>query len=176
MKRISFARISELSDSRLVKFDQVNNSLINFYLDGFKRREKDKEKPLIVLINYLTVLSYLVCIAKYLAGFEKLSFTTKLILFDVASLLGGIELYNRIFLLCTLILGLAVHIQFRWSNSETHREWTQVFELTRSREPHKLVKDKSQMDDLMKLVEAMRVVYKTWTPLFLIMSKISFKL
>ena len=163
-------RILEMSDPRFIKFDQFNNILINFYLDGFKRREKDREKPMIVLVNYLTIFSNIVCIVKLLAAkFKKLSFTTKLILFDTPSLFGGIELYNRIFLVFTLILGLAVHITFRWTKSETHREWTQVFELTRSREPHKLVKDKSQMDDLIKLVKAMKVVYKIWTPLFFIM-------
>ena len=169
MRRISFNRISEMSDPRFLKFDQVNNTLINFYLDGFKRREKDREKLVIVFVNYLTIFSYIVCIVKYLVGFKKLSYTTKLILFDVASLLGGIELYNRIFILFGLVLGLATHIKFRWTKSGRHREWTQVFELTRSREPHKLVKDRSQMADLMKLVKAMRMVYMIWTPLFFIM-------
>ena len=37
MKRISFARVSELSGSRSSRFNQVNNSFINFYLDGFKQ-------------------------------------------------------------------------------------------------------------------------------------------
>ena len=110
-------RITEMSDPRFFKFDQVNNRLINFYLDGFKRREKDREKPMIVLVNYLTIFSNIVCIVKLLAGFKKLSFTTKLILFDTPSLFGGIELYNRIFLVFTLILGLAVHITFRWTKS-----------------------------------------------------------
>ena len=142
-----------------------------FPLPGFKRREKNEEKPMIVLVNYLTIFSYIVCIVKYLAGFRKLSYTTKLILFDVASLLGGIELYNRIFGIFALFLGLAVNILFRCTKSEAHREWTQVFELTRSREPQKLVKDKSQMDDIMKLVKAMKVVYRIWTPLFVILSK-----
>ena len=166
MKRISFARMSELSDPRSFKFDKVNNVLINFYLDGFKRREKDKENPTIVLVNYITIFSYIVCIVKFAAGFNKLSFRTKLILFDTPSLMDGIELYNRIFVICTLILGLVVHIIFRWTKSDRHREWTQVFELTRSREPHRLVKNKSQMDDLLKLVKAMRVVYRIWIPLF----------
>ena len=164
MKQIAIAGISELSDPRFFKFDRVNNSLINFYLDGFKRREKNKEKPLIALVNYLTVFCYIVSIVKYAAGFKKLSYTTKLILFDVASLFGGIELYNRIFLLCSLVLGLAVHFIFRWTKSNRHREWTQVFELTRSREVNSLVKDKTQIDELNKLVKAMRVVYKTWHP------------
>ena len=173
MKRVEIGRISELSGR---KFYQGNNVLINFYLDGFEKREKNKEKPLIVFINYITIFSYILCIIKYLAGFSKLSYTTKLILFDVASLVGGIELYNRILFLCGLIAGLSAQIIFRWSKSNRHREWTEMFELTRSREPHKLVKDKSQMDDLKKLVKAMRWVYRIWTSLFLFMSKISLKL
>ena len=176
MKRISFARISELSKPRSFKFDKVDNVLINFYLDGFKRREKDKEKPMIVLVNCITIFSYIVCIVKFAAGFNKLSFRTKLILFDAPSLVDGIELYNRIFGICTLILGLTAHTIFRWTRGDRHREWSQVFELTRSREPHKLVKDESQMDDLKKLVKAMRVVYKIWIPLFVILSKILLKL
>ena len=142
MKRISFARISGLSDPRFFKFKPVNNIWINFYLDGFKRREKDKEKLLILWINYITIFSYIICIIKYLAGFKKLSYTTKLILFDASAFLGGIELYNRIFLLFVLIFGLVVHITFRWTKSETHREWTQVFELTRSRPPHRFIEAK----------------------------------
>ena len=176
MNRISIARTSELPDPRFFRFDQVNNVFINFYLDGFKRREKDKEKPLIALVNYLIIFSYIVCIAKYLAGFSKLSYTTKLILFDAALLFGGIELYNRIFMLCALIQGLSAHIIFHWTKGDRHREWTQVFELTRSREPHKLVKDKSELDQLLKLVKAMRLVYKTWHPLIFFLSKISLEL
>ena len=172
MKQIAIAGISELSDPRFFKFDRVNNSLINFYLDGFKRREKNKEKPLIALVNYLTVFCYIVSIVKYAAGFKKLSYTTKLILFDVATLFGGIELYNRIFLLCSLVLGLAVHFIFRWTKSDRHREWTQVFELTRSTAPHRFIKLTSQIDNLMDLVKAMKVIYKIWNILLIVLGKI----
>ena len=172
MKRIPFNRISGFSDPRFFTFEPVNSRLINFYLDGFKRREKNKEKPLILWINYITVFSYIVCIVKYLAGFKNLSYTTKLILFDGSILLGGIELYNRIVILLVLNMGLVNHIVVRWSKSDRHREWTQVFEMTRSTAPHRFIKLTSQIDNLMDLVKAMKVIYKIWNILLLVLGKI----
>ena len=87
MNRIAHDRVSELSATKVQLFKPVNNWLINFYLDGFKRREKREEEPTILSINYLTLILYVVALTKSLVCFGKLSRTSKLILFDFACIL-----------------------------------------------------------------------------------------
>ena len=172
MKRNSLGQLFERSDLTFFKFVPIKNNLIDFYLDGFKKREKKEEKLWIVLINYITVFSFIVCIIKYVAGFKKLSHTTKLILFDLSSLLGGIELYNRIFLVLGLVLGLITHLTLRWTTSGRHREWTQVFEYARGKVSPEFSLTRSQMIEIQpKLVKAMKVIYKTASIYWIVLSK-----
>ena len=174
MNGISLEQLSLRSYFSLFNLKPAKNILIDFYLDGFKRREKNKEKLLILLINYITILSYILCIVKYVAGFNKLSYTTKLILFDVSSLVGGIELYNRILLLLGLIAGLANHLTLRWTKCVRHREWIQMFELARGKIPQQLVIARSQIEIQIKLNKAMKLVCKMVTILWILLSKLFF--
>ena len=173
MKRISFSKISLFSDKRFYKFEPVNNRLINFYLNGFKRREKNKEKLLIVLINYITVFSYILCIVKYLAGFKKLSYSNQAHSVWCVIIVGWhwTVQQNLINIGSDLWSGSS-HLRFAGLRVETHKEWTQVFELTRSRAPHRFIKQMSRIDNLINLVKAMKVIYKIWNALSIISSKI----
>ena len=165
-------RILELSDWKFRKFEPVKNKLIDFYLDGFRRRERNKEKKSIMFINYLTIVSYIVSIVKYLAGFIPMPYTAKLILFDMSLFFGGIEVYNRIFISLALVLGLYIHLTLRWTKSGTHREWTQVLQVTRSRVLHKFMRGTIQMDIIVKLVKALKVIYTILNVLSVVMSKL----
>ena len=162
MNRIAHDRVSELSATKVQLFKPVNNWLINFYLDGFKRREKREEEPTILSINYLTLILYVVALAKSLVCFGKLSRTSKLILFDFAAFFGGIELYNRILVTCTIVIGLILTIVLRISNGCDYRGWTQVFEMTRrnGKMDNLFLTGNIHNEILVKLAKAMRVVYK----------------
>lgn len=155
-----------------ISLEAIQNTLIDFYLDGFRRREKNKEKLPILLINSITIFSYIVFLAKTVVGFNKFSNTTKLILFDVPYLLGGIEIYNRILFLLGITLGLVVHLTLHWTTSERHREWTQIFELARGKSSQQFVIEKSQIEIQPKLMKAMKVVYKMMMALWIVLSKI----
>ena len=171
MKRHSIHQLFLQSDSRFFKFEPVKNVLFDFYLDGFKRRERNKEKLLIIIVKYLILVSFIICIIKFLVGFMPMSLSTKLILFDVPSLVGGIELYNRIVLVLGSFLGLVTHIRLNWGKSGSHKEWTHVFEISRNKVLHGFIKRRSQIDTLSQLVKVIKFFYKMWTIILLIGSK-----
>ena len=160
MNRIRLNRISELSKAKRQQFKPINNWLIDFYLDGFKRRERRKEKSSTVFVKYLTIFCFVVNLTKTLLCFAPLSKTTKLVLFDIAAFIGGIELYNRILVTTAIIMGFILFFIFRIKEGSAHREWTQVFEMTRSRVLHLFLTGNEQNDLLIKLMKAMRVIYK----------------
>ena len=171
MNRISLEQSLNRVKSRLLKLEPVKNILFDYYLDGFKRREEKEEKVSIVFINCIIIFSYILCIVKYLAGFGKLSYTTKLILFDMSSLFGGIELYNRILILLCLIAGLADHSTLRWTTSGRHREWTRIFELARGQIAPDLGIASHQSEMQTKLIKAMKVIFRVVTVLWIVLSK-----
>ena len=175
MKRNLLDQLNLRSNSRFFKFEPVKNILFDFYLDGFKRREKNKEKLSIVIVNYLITISFIVCIVKYAVGFMPMSYTTKLITFDMALFFGGIELYNRIFFILGLILGLVAHIKLHWSKSGSHKEWTQLFEIRRGKDIDGVIK-RSRINEATDLVKVMKVIYKIWSTFLFILSKNRIKL
>ena len=160
MNRIPIDRILALSDSKRDKVKPVKNALVDFYLDGFKRRERNKQKQYITIVNYLTLLAYIISIVKYLSYFFPSTKRTKLILFDLSLLFGGIEIYNRIYMFFALILGLVMNIELRLSTKKTTREWSQVFEMTRSRVTQVFVRAKLENDILMKMIKITSLIYK----------------
>ena len=171
MRRNSVNQLFLRSDSIFFKCEPVKNILFDYYLDGFKRRETNQENLSIVIVKYVILISFIICIVKFIAGFMPMSSSIKLILFDVPSLLGGIELYNRIFLILSLFLGLVTHIRLNWGKSGSHKEWTQIFEISRNRFLHGFIKRRSQIDKLSHLVKVMKVIYKMWSILLFIWSK-----
>ena len=175
MNRISLDQLSRLSDSRIYQFEPVRNTLIDFYLDGFKKREKNKEKVSIWVINYLIVFSYMVCLVKYVVGFIPMSYTAKLILFDMSLFFGGVQLYNRVFITLTWVFGLILHITLRWTKSGRHREWTQMFEVTRSKVLYRFLKGNYELDLILKLVKAMKVINIIIYPIIIVLGKIILK-
>ena len=160
MNRITHDRISKQSKTKTQRFKPVNNWLIDYYLDGLNRRERRKEKSSTLFINYLITFCHVVTLTKSLVCFAPLSLPTKLILFDVAIFFGGIELYNRILLTTAVFMGFIASIILRIKSGSTHREWTQVFEMTRSKVIHLFLSGNKQNDILIKLVRAMRVIFK----------------
>ena len=139
------------------KIKSARNALIDFYLNGFRRRETNTERPCVVFFNYLTLICYTISIIKLLICFMPLSRTTKLILFDPGVIYGGIEVYNRIFLLCGVLLGAMTNISLRITKGSAYKEWTFVFEAARNRSLIMVFGDRNM---LAKIVKVMRVQYK----------------
>src|SRR5690349_18065312 len=106
-KVISIERVLELSDRPRIKFKPVKHFLIDRYLDGFKSRRRKTEKLSVVCFNHFTLYLYSLSIIKFLViqAFH-LDSKHKLILFDLSYLLGGLELYNRMLLVFTCLLGI----------------------------------------------------------------------
>ena len=144
---------------RLKKFQikSARSALIDFYLNGFRRRETNTERPCVVFFNYLTLICYTISIIKLLICFMPLSRTTKLILFDPGVIYGGIEVYNRIFLLCGISMGLTFNIILRITKGSAYRQWTFVFEAARNRS---LIVARGERNVLANIVKVMKVQYK----------------
>ena len=156
--------------------ESINNFLIDYYLDCITRRhERNRIKYLIIKsINYFTLISYLVCISTHFMGFIfKLKYETKLLLFDVSMFLGGIEMYNRIMLLLALIFGVCFNIKLRLKKTKVIEEWTQLFQLIRSRvRPLFLVKG-SDYTLLYKMIRAAKLTYPLITLWCILICKLS---
>ena len=168
-----FARIGQ-NVIKVEKSKRVKNFLIDYYLDGFKKRREGRENKLIVLINYFTIISYFVCIFKYSLSFVfKLKYETKLLLFDISLFFGGIEKYNKIILICISIMGMGMNYKLRLSASQEIQEWTQLFELTRSRVRSLFLVNGSENAILSKVIKSVKIVYPFITFLYITTSKCS---
>ena len=153
---------------------RVDNFIIDFYLDEFrKRRESKSFKHLIIQsINYFTLISKLICIfALSLSFILKLKYETKLYLFDISMFFGGIEKYNRIMFILCLVFGFVLNIKLRLKKTDGIEEWTQLFQLIRSRvRPLFLAKD-SDYTLLYKVIRAARIIYPLFTIVYISSSK-----
>ena len=138
----------------------VNNFLIDFYLDGFKKRRQKRENKVIVLFNYFTLISYSVCFLNLCFTYSlKLKFETKLLLFDVWMFMGGIEKYHKIVLIFCTILGIGVNIMLRLRVSKHVTDWTQLFEMIRSKVKPLFINRNSYDEVLRKLKKWARILY-----------------
>ena len=118
----------------------VKHWVIDFYLDCFERRIYNREKFIIVLINYVFMVFYLILFIKYsLSLFIEFDYEIKLYSFDLSLLYGGIYEFNNIFLLLSAILGISLNLKFHHSKEPVNLLWIQLFNFIRgkNRSPHK---------------------------------------
>lgn len=169
----------ELSSYKKTKFKPVKHFLIDYYLNGFKKRRRKTENVFIVCLNYFTLFLWFVSLSKFLVvqSFD-LNIETKLILYDLSYLLGGIEFYNKIFLSLTCVMGSMMNYVFRISGSKASYEWTMIFDMTRLIAMRTFIARKHQdmMDLLVKLSRAMEVIYKLTSISFISLSEYEIKL
>ena len=150
----------------------VNNFLIDFYLDGFKKRRQKQENKVIVLFNYFTLFSYFVCILNLCFTYSlKLKYDTKLLLFDFSMFMGGIEKYHKIILIFCAILGFGINIMLRLRVSKHVTDWTQLFEIIRSKVKPFFINRNSYDEVLRKLKKWARILYFTSSLLCFTISK-----
>ena len=144
----------------------VNNFLIDYYLDCITRRhERNRIKYLIIQsINYFTLISHLVCIFKFSLSFIiELKYETKLYFFEISMFLGGIEKYNKLFLIFVEIFAMVLNLKLRLNKTKGIEEWTQLFQLIRSRvKPFILVRGRDN-SILIKILKAAKVLYPLLT-------------
>ena len=169
---ITIDRVLSLSSNPKIKpvFKPVNNFLIDYYLNGFKKIRQKTEKKSIVLFNYFTLFSYMVCISKFAVGMAvPLSYETKLIIFDITYFFGGIEFYNEILFLLSCIISMVINVELRLADRKWTQEWTLIFEMTRSKVGRLYMS--SDSDILNKLSKTMGIIYKMTTVLYFTFSK-----
>src|ERR1700761_8660886 len=148
-------KVIEINRDKVVK-----NFLIDFYLDGFKKRRQKREKKVIVLINYFTLISHFVCVFNYCFTYSmKLKYETRLLLFDISMFMGGIEKYQKMLIIFTCILGIALNIRLRLTVTKHVTIWNQLFEMIRSKVRPLFITKNSDNEVLNKLVKWARILY-----------------
>ena len=77
---------------RIERENIVNNFIIDFYLDSFNRRLRNRESKTRIGISYMFSVFYCLLIIKYgLNLFIDFDYETRLILFDLSLFFGGLE-------------------------------------------------------------------------------------
>ena len=138
----------------------VNNFLIDFYLDGFKKRRQKQENKVIVLFNYFTLISYFIIILRFCLTYSlKLKYEIKLFIFDISMFMGGIEKYHKIIIIFCAILGIGSNIRLRMTVSKHVTDWTQLFEMIRSKVRPLFINRNSDDEVLRKLKKLARILY-----------------
>ena len=82
-------------------------------LASIERRAKSQQKFKNQMFFYFSTIIYITVILKYTFSlFIDFSYETKLLLFDLSILLGGIPKFNKIFIICFLTHGLSMNMKF----------------------------------------------------------------
>ena len=143
-----------------------NNFLIDYYLDGFKKRREKRENKFIIFINYLTLISYLVCLLKFSISFVfNFKYETKLLLFDISKFFGGIQKYNEIILINAVIMGIGLNYKLRLAVTKEIPEWNQLFEITRSKVRPLFWIKRTKYDILDNLLKSTKILYSLISPM-----------
>ena len=117
-----------------INYLTANNSYINFYLDSFERRIKNRERLKVNLISNSFKILYLLLIIRYsLSLFIEFSYEMKLYSFDLSLFYGGIYKYNNLFIFLSLIFGMSFNLKFRCSNHQDNLVWLDILNFIRGK-------------------------------------------
>ena len=114
------------------EFKPVNNELINFYLDKIEKRiESNHRTP---LKYYTIIVLYVVMIVKNsICLFSDLDFNTRLKVFDLSYLIGGIPKYNQIIMTLPFVFGLTVSYKIHISRDSSIKDFLLLLNLLRGK-------------------------------------------
>ena len=157
--------------SQLIQ-DPVKNVLIDFYVDHIKKQSIGQQKLKINLIFYSIALIYLSQLTKYFANlFIKMDYQTKLLLVDGSVLLGGIEKFNAIYIICLLSFGLAMTIHFHLAHIDNIEILLHIYNLIAL--PIESSSDSKQNDLVNRLRKFTKTIYRIFSFSFIFFGKIS---
>ena len=146
---------------RINKNKSAKNVWMDFYLDAFKNRIAKKQKPIVTMINYLTLFCSFVVILINSIGFAyKLSPRVSMTLFDVSIFLGGIEFYMKMVIILMMFLAMALNYEIRINSYEEMSEWLLVFDICRSRLRKLFVFKGFDNQILDRVFIALKILYK----------------
>ena len=113
----------------MVQDHPPHNRIIEFNLNGFRKRLDKTERRKILLLAHIINLSYLFMIFKYgISLIIDFDFEIKLYLYDLSVILGGIPKYNVIYLIFVWILGLFMNFKFHLSSDKNVKQLLEIFD------------------------------------------------
>ena len=158
MKRINLQFKSKFTDSSKI----VRNRFVDFYLDSFERRIKNHDK---LYLSYLLIITYLIFIVKNLIClFCDLDFHTRLMLYDISHMIGGIPEYNQTFMTLSITLNVVIAYKFHISSDTNIEDFILLLNLIRGKFKFiKLFLDRDNTLILNKVTRAASITYKFTT-------------
>ena len=161
--------------SKSIKTNPIKNIWMDFFIDSFKLRMAKRQKIIIIIMNYLTLICKVTLVLINSIGlFIKWNREVSLLLFDVSVLVGGIEVYMRIIIILLMILAIFLNYEFRINSYEEMSEWLQLFDICRSRVRRLFFFKGYDNRILFRLIRAMKIIYKITNVLIFLLSKYSF--
>ena len=98
----------------------LQSSLIDFYLRNLHWRDRTWKN--LALADLLLINTVLIVIKHIVIVYADLDRQTRLLLFDLATLLGGLPKFNTIFLLCMYMLSIHLNVKFHLKNQKNFEE------------------------------------------------------
>ena len=109
----------------------VNNSVIaNFYMDRFEKRMATRNHKSLTSLS-IVVLYVLVITKNSVCLFFDLDYDTRLMLYDISYLMGGIPQYNQIMMTLPFIFGLIVSHTIHFSTKPGISDFVLLLKLVR---------------------------------------------
>ena len=144
-----------------------NNILFNSYFDRIKR--KVNQKP--TLYEYSLFVIYLIIFLKLMICLN-LNYETRIMLFDVPLMLGGIAKYNTFFLSGATVMGAVITKYIHLNTSLDMMKWTEIFESIRGCvDPEYIGFNGKHNKYYQKLCKFAENIYKFQTYFYCIISK-----
>jgi len=107
--------------------NKVKYYIVNKYFDSLNKRFDPKERPLMLVKQYLIMFLYLLLTIKFFVMlFFDFDYSDRLILFDPSVFIGGIEKYNNFIFLCGTIFGAYLHHMLYLTTSKKSLVWIQL--------------------------------------------------
>ena len=164
MKRIIPNRLNHLSlKSKFAVNSSVGqNYFVDLYLDDFDKRIHNNGR---LCWFYILMVAYLIFIVKnFICLFCNLNNQTRLMLFDISHMIGGIPEYNEVLLNLTFTLGLFLGHKFHISRDTNIENFVLLLNLIRGKfRMVRLFLDRDNSLILDKLTRAAALTYKAAT-------------
>ena len=116
----------------MFKSENMNNYFIDMYIDGFENRMNKQESfKTRLFFKVLPTILALILLKNIFCLFFDFSNETKLLLYDLSILLGGIQKFNGILVISLLTLTLFLNIKLHLGKDHKPKELVHIFKQIR---------------------------------------------
>ena len=171
MKRFVLDRFNINSE-----FKPVNNRLINYYLETMEERIKSDHRTSLKYYS-MAVLYVLLIVKNSICLLSDLDFDTRLKLFDISYIMGGIPKFNQLLFTMVFILGLIVSHKFHISRDPGIKDLLLLLNLLRGKmRVIRLFLDRDNVIILNRMTHIAQLIYSILKVGLVSMGKFFFKI